>query len=221
MHFDFSALSAKQRYKLLVSTIVPRPIALVTTIGADGQANAAPFSFFNVFSDAPPLVILGISGREPAQDGDKDTVRNIKATGEFVVNLVDTALLAGMNICGADFAPEVDELEIARLSTRPSRHVAPPCIAEAPVSFECREWQRIPIGDAHRTLVIGEVLGMTARDGIISPETLRVDIDALDLVGRLHGGGWYLRLTDRIQMERATPDTVGTQTPAPPEKSGR
>ena len=202
MHFDFKAIPAKDRYKLLVSTILPRPIALVTTVNHRGQPNAAPFSFFNVISDTPPLVILGIGGREPARDGDKDTIRNVAGNGEFVINLVDEPLMKKMNVCGIDFPPEIDELAAAGLTALPSVHVAPPGIAEAPVRFECRQWQSIPVGPDSRTLLIGEVLGMSLRDGIVSPETLRVDIDALDLIGRLHGGGWYLRLTDRIQMER-------------------
>ena len=204
MHFDFAQIPAHERYKLLVSTVVPRPIALVTTVNAEGWPNAAPLSFFNVVSEDPPLVVLGIGGREPARDGDKDTMRNLRSGGEFVINLVDEPLLAQMNICAIDFPPEVDELAAAGLTPMPSLHVAPPGIAEAPVRLECREWQSIPVGPQYRTLLIGEVLGMSVREGIVSPETLRVDIDALALVGRMHGGGFYVRLTDRIRMDRVT-----------------
>ncbi len=204
MHFDFAQIPAQERYKLLVSTVVPRPIALVTTVNAEGRPNAAPFSFFNVVSEDPPLVVLGIGGREPARDGDKDTMRNLRSGGQFVINLVDEPLLEQMNICAIDFPPEVDELAAAGLTPIPSVHVAPPGIAEAPVRLECREWQSIPVGPQCRTLLIGEVLGMSVREGIVSPETLRVDIDALALVGRMHGGGFYVRLTDRIRMDRVT-----------------
>jgi len=211
MHFDFAQIPAHERYKLLVSTVVPRPIALVTTVNAEGRPNAAPFSFFNVVSEDPPLVVLGIGGREPARDGDKDTMRNLRGGGEFVINLVDEPLLAQMNICAIDFPPEVDELAAAGLTPMPSLHVAPPGIAEAPVRLECREWRSIPVGPQHRTILIGEVLGMSVREGIVSPETLRVDIDALALVGRMHGGGFYVRLTDRIRMDRVT--TLPARTP--------
>jgi flavin reductase (DIM6/NTAB) family NADH-FMN oxidoreductase RutF len=193
MHFDFTALPARDRYKLLVSVVVPRPIALVTTVDAQGRANAAPFSFFNVVSDDPPL-----------RDGHKDTVRNIGETGEFVVNLVDEPLMEQMNICAIDFPPEVDELAAAGLTPVASARVRPPGLARSPVRLECREYMSIPLGTEWRTLLIGEVLAMSVRDGIVSPDTLHVDPDAFSPVGRLHGGGWYLRLTDRIRMDRVT-----------------
>jgi flavin reductase (DIM6/NTAB) family NADH-FMN oxidoreductase RutF len=202
VHFDFATTPPRDRYKLLVSTVVPRPIALVSTIDGQGRSNAAPFSFFNVVSEDPALVVLGIGGREPARDGDKDTMRNIRAGGGFVVNLVDEALLAAMNVCAIDFPPGVDEMAAAGLTAQPSLHVAAPGIAEAPVRLECRVWQILPVGGQARSILIGEVLGMSLRDGIVAPDTLRVDIDALDLVGRMHGGGWYVRLHDRIRLDR-------------------
>lgn len=204
VHFDFTSLPARDRYKLLVSVVVPRPIALVTTVDADGRANAAPFSFFNVVSDDPPLIVLGIGGREPRRDGHKDTVRNIGETREFVVNLVDEPLMEQMNICAIDFPPEVDELAAAGLTPIASARVRPPGLAQSPVRLECREYMSIPVGHEWRTLLIGEVLAMSVRDGIVSPDTLHVDLDAFSPVGRLHGGGWYLRLTDRIRMDRLT-----------------
>jgi flavin reductase (DIM6/NTAB) family NADH-FMN oxidoreductase RutF len=204
MHLDFTTLPARDRYRLLVAFILPRPIALVTTVDEEGRTNAAPFSFFNVFSEDPALVVLGIGGREPTRDGDKDTVRNIRAGGGFVVNLVSEALLEKMNVCAIDFPPEVDELAAAGLTPVASRSVRAPGIAESPVRLECREYMSIPVGSENRTLMIGEILAADVRDGIVEPETLRVDVDALDLVGRLHGGNWYLRLTDRIRMDRIT-----------------
>jgi flavin reductase (DIM6/NTAB) family NADH-FMN oxidoreductase RutF len=138
------------------------------------------------------------------RDGDKDTVRNIRAGGGFVVNLVSEALLEKMNVCAIDFPPEVDELAAAGLTPVASRSVRAPGIAESPVRLECREYMSIPVGSENRTLIIGEILAADVRDGIVEPETLRVDVDALDLVGRLHGGNWYLRLTDRIRMDRIT-----------------
>src|SRR3954449_3019353 len=115
MHFDVAAIPANEAYKLLVSTVVPRPIALATTVDAAGQVNAAPFSFFNAVSSVPPVVVLGISPGDSAGDGWKDTERNIRDTGEFVVNLVDEALAERMNVCAVDFPKDIGELEKAEL----------------------------------------------------------------------------------------------------------
>ncbi|HEV2303871.1 MAG TPA: flavin reductase family protein, partial [Stellaceae bacterium] len=136
MHFDLAQIPQSEAYKLLVATVVPRPIALATTVDAGGRVNAAPFSFFNAVSSIPPVVVLGIGGGEGTPDGWKDTERNIRDTGEFVVNLVDEALAERMNICAVDFPAEVGELDITRLTALPSAGVKPPRIAEAPVSFE-------------------------------------------------------------------------------------
>src|SRR5206468_7624673 len=136
-------------YKLLVSTVVPRPIALATTVDLQGRINAAPFSFFNAVSSVPPVVVLGISPGDPNNelgDGYKDTERNIRDTGEFVVNLVDEALAEQMNICAVDFPLGVGELEKAELTALPSVGVAPPRIAQAPVSFECRRITGLSLG---------------------------------------------------------------------------
>jgi hypothetical protein len=112
MHFDLARIAETDAYKLLVSTVVPRPIALATTVDGDGRVNAAPFSFFNAVSSIPPVVVLGISpGAGNTEDGYKDTERNIRETGEFVVNLVDEAIAERMNICAVDFPTEIGELE--------------------------------------------------------------------------------------------------------------
>lgn len=197
--FDFADLPAPLRYKLLVGLVVPRPIALVSSLDGDGRRNAAPFSFFNVFSEAPPLVVLGLGGREGAH---KDSARNIEEQGDFVVNLVDEALMEAMNICAIDMPPEFDEFEEAGLTPHASRHVAAPGVTEAPARLECRLYQSIPVGDEGRTLILGEVMGISVREGIVDPETHRTDIDRLGLVGRLHGGGNYLRMTDRVNQPR-------------------
>ena len=204
LDFPMSDLSPRERYKLLVGLVIPRPIALVTTQDPEGHANAAPFSFFNIFSDEPPLLVLGIEGSVREEGGYKDTGRNIRATGEFVVNLVDEALLGPMNICAIDFPPEIDELAEADLETVPSQIVSPPRITRSPVQLECRTYQSIDVGQRQRTLLIGEILAVHVRQGIVEPENLRVDIDALGVVGRLHGGGAYLRLTDRLRLDRIT-----------------
>src|SRR4051794_12744338 len=130
MHFDLAAIPPTEGYKLLVSTVVPRPIALATTVNAAGQINAAPFSFFNAVSSNPPVVVLGISPGDPnlnpGFEGYKDTERNIRATGEFVVNLVDEALAERMNVCAVDFPKEVGELNEAKLTAVASVGVKPP-----------------------------------------------------------------------------------------------
>ena len=135
MHFDLSELEAKDRYKLIAGLVVPRPIALVTTIGECGRHNAAPYSFFNAFSEDPPLVVLGLGINER---GDvKDTAVNIRDGGEFVVNLVDEPLAEVMNICAIDFPPDVSEVDAAGLELVPSARVAPAWLKAAPVSLEC------------------------------------------------------------------------------------
>ena len=200
MRFDLAELSAADRYKLLGGLIVPRPIALVTTRSADGRSNAAPFSFFNVFAEEPPLIVLGL-GISPS-GGAKDTTVNIRDTGEFVVNLVDEAIAEAMNLCAIDFPPEVDEIEVAGLALAPSDKVAPPRIAQAPVNLECRRYLTLQPA-RERYLVLGRVVMAHVRDGVVDPATLRVDRDAYAPIGRLFGGG-YVRTHDLFEMPRLT-----------------
>jgi flavin reductase (DIM6/NTAB) family NADH-FMN oxidoreductase RutF len=200
VRFEFATLSASERYKLLGGLVVPRPIALVTTQDADGRVNAAPFSFFNVFAEEPPLLVLGL-GISP-QGGTKDTTVNIREAGEFVVHLVDEPIAEAMNLCAIDFPPEISEIEVAGLDLAPSERVAPPRIARAPVGLECRRYLTLQ-PSRERYLVIGEVLVAHVRDGIVDPATLRVDRDAYAPIGRLFGGG-YVRTHDRFEMPRLT-----------------
>src|SRR5688500_3534302 len=130
MRFAFAELSPPERYQLLGGLVVPRPIALVTTRDRDGRANAAPFSFFNVVAEEPPLVVLGLGVH--ASGGAKDTTNNIRDGGEFVVNLVDEPLAEAMNLCAIDLPPEVSEIDLAGLEMLPSEAVAPGRIAAAP-----------------------------------------------------------------------------------------
>lgn len=186
-------------YKLLTSTVMPRPIALVSTLNADGGVNAAPFSFFNIFSEAPPLLVLGIEGSTRDQGGPlKDTSRNIAARGEFVVNLVNHAIAAQMVACAVPFPEGVSELAEAGLTSRPSRQIATPGILEAPVSFECRLFanQTLPRG---RNLVTGEIVHIHVHDHLIDAN-LTIDVAALDVVGRMNGNGWYCTTRDRFQI---------------------
>src|SRR3954454_10198429 len=147
MHFDLTKIGETDAYKLLVSTVVPRPIALATTVDAAGRVNAAPFSFFNAVSSRPPVVVLGINGEGPG-GGYKDTESNIRDTGEFVVNLVDEALAERMNICAVDFPSGIGELDQAGLTAIASAEVKPPRIAEAPVSFECKRITGLSLGSS-------------------------------------------------------------------------
>ena len=198
MQFDLQGADKSQAYRLLASVVVPRPIALATTLGADGVVNVAPFSFFNLLGSSPPVVGLGIANRDT--DTPKDTRANIERTGEFVVNLVGESLAEAMNVCGIDFPVGVSELDAARLSTLPSASVSAPRLAESDVHLECRLHSVVPIGD--NRIVLAEVVFLHIRDELMDPETLRVRTEALALVGRMHGGGWYARTTDLFDLPR-------------------
>jgi flavin reductase (DIM6/NTAB) family NADH-FMN oxidoreductase RutF len=198
VEFDFRTLPPPERYKLLIGLVVPRPIALVTTRAEDGVVNAAPFSFFNVFSQDPAVVALGIE-RRPGTRIAKDTVLNIRARREFVVNLVDLAIAEAMNVCAVDFPPGVDELAAAGLAAVPGQAVDVPRVAEAPAALECRLMQEIRLGDeGKRSLVLGEILHVHVRDGLVDE---RLHVDNAGFLGRLAGSG-YARLTDRFEMKR-------------------
>lgn len=200
MLFDFETLATQDRYKLLVSTVVPRPIAWVVTQDTQGRLNAAPYSFFNVFSADPPVVVFGIGGRKPGNV--KDTGQNIRETGQFTVCLVNQATAEPMNITAIDFPPEVDELEAAKLTTAPSSKVKPPRIAESPVAFECERFLIVEL-NTDRALVLGRVVAMHVRDDcVLDAQRCHIDTPKLDLIGRMHGGGWYTRTTDRFEMPR-------------------
>ena len=200
MLFDLTTLPPLDQYKLLASTVVPRPIAWVVSLSAEGRLNAAPFSFFNVFGAGPPILCIGIGARRP---GDcKDTGENIRQTGEFVVNLVAHDNAEAMNVTAIEFGPEIDELAEAKLTTLPSFKVRPPRIAESPVAMECLRHSIIEFGP-DRALVIGEVVAMHVRDdAVLDAERCHIDTPKLDLIGRMHGGGWYSRTTDRFDMPR-------------------
>jgi len=199
MEFDFRTLPPPDRYKLLVGSVVPRPIAFVTTRDAAGHNNAAPFSFFNVFSADPAIVVLGIEKRNSGPL--KDTVRIIRETREFVVNLVSEEIAERMNICAVDFPEGTDELTEAHLTAAPSVVVKPPLIKESPVNMECRLMEELRFGpEGSRSLVVGEVLYFHIRDDAVNARG-HVNLDALRLVGRLAGNS-YVHLSDRFDMKR-------------------
>jgi len=200
MLFDFAEISAKDRYKLLVSTVTPRPIAWVVSLDPRGILNAAPFSFFNAFAGDPPVVGIGMGSHTPSRP--KDTRANIRDTGQFVVNLVSEDMAEAMNVTAIDFAPAVDELAEAGLTATPSVHVKPPRITESPVAIECELIQIVELG-AESGLVLGRVVAMHIRDdAVIDPKTRYIDTPSLKLIGRMHGTGWYARTSDLFNMPR-------------------
>ena len=196
MEIDFAQLTAYQRYKLMASLIVPRPIALVTTLGANGVANAAPFSMFNMLGEDPPIVMLSINR---LKDGRlKDTAANILASGEFVVHISDEAIAAKMHACGESLPPEVSELERFGLHALPSQTVKPPRITEAPVAFECVLHEKLETES--RYVFIGRVLWLHARDGLADTETWRVRLQDYHPVGRF-GASFYITTRDRFAID--------------------
>ncbi|HTQ60998.1 MAG TPA: flavin reductase family protein [Candidatus Solibacter sp.] len=185
MLFDFAKIAPRERYKLLVSTVTPRPIAWVVSQNAQGQLNAAPFSFFNAFSGDPAVIGFGAGSHEPGRP--KDTRRNIAETREFVVNLVSEEAAAAMNITAIEFEEGVNELVEARLQTVASVHVKPPRIAVSPVSMECELMQIVELGPDNG-LVLGRVLAMHVRDEmVIDAGKHYIDTPKLGLIGRMHG----------------------------------
>lgn len=184
--FDFARLTPRERYKLLIGAVVPRPIALVTTVDAQGVVNAAPFSFFNCLSADPAILALGVEYRPSGAQ--KDTGRNVRETLAFTVNIVSDALLEGMNVCAVPFEPGVDELARAGLTAQPGSRVPCPWIAEAPAAFECRHHTTLGIGNS-REIILGEVVYAHFRADTVD-ERLHVDPVALDAVGRMGGHGY-------------------------------
>jgi len=197
MNFDFSQLASADAFKLLSSVVVPRPIAWVVSQSAQGDINAAPFSFFNVVSSDPPIVALGIGPRGGQL---KDTSRNILDTREFVINLVSAELAEQMNRTSLDYHADVNELVRAGLATERSQTVAPPRIAQSPAALECKVWQVIEAAP-QRVIVLARVVGMYLRDdALLNRDRFYVDTPALHLLGRMHGAGWYAHTSDLFQM---------------------
>jgi flavin reductase (DIM6/NTAB) family NADH-FMN oxidoreductase RutF len=180
-------------YFLLNSLVVPRPIAWVSTLAEDGTRNLAPHSYFTVAASSPPSVCF-------TSIGDKDTVRNVRATGEFVVNIADHALVERMNLTSADAPADVSEFELAGLTPREAQHVGPAIVAEAPVSLECRLTQVVEVGNGR--VVIGEVVAFHVAERLWNEQD-RVDPARLDAVARM-GGSTYATTRDRFELRRPT-----------------
>ena len=198
MEFDLQGEHAKSAYKLLASLVTPRPIAWITTQDADGNVNAAPFSFFNVFGTRPPIVAFAPGDKSPGVP--KDTAKNIRSNQGFVVNLVDEAVAEAMNATAAELPFGQSEIAYAGLTLAPSATVAPPRIAESPVSMECTEHSTIEIG--RDRIVLGIISRLHVRDGIIDPETLYLNPDSYFPIGRMQSPDSYCRTRDQFEMER-------------------
>lgn len=198
MELDLEGEHATRSYAVLVSLVIPRPIAWVTTVNLEGVVNAAPFSFFNVLGSKPPIVGICPGDREDGMP--KDTARNIRRTHQFVVNLVDEDVAEPMNCTAASAPYGTNELETAGLTTRASSVVRPPRIAESPASLECQEWGTLQIGD--NRLIIGLVRRIHVRDELIDSQTLRIRSDRLRSIGRMGSPHWYCRTRDRFEMIR-------------------
>jgi len=199
MTIDPATIDTRTTYKLMIGMIVPRPIAFVSTVSAAGVLNLAPFSFFTGLGANPPAVCFCPSNR--ADGSHKDTLVNIEATGEFVVNMVSEAIAEQMNLTSGEYPPDVDEFALSGLTPTPSQAVKPPRVRESPAAMECRLLQVVrisPLPDGGN-LVIGEVVRFHVDDAMIS--NYRIDSDRLRAIGRM-GGPEYTRTRDRFAMQR-------------------
>src|SRR6201994_4376691 len=200
--FDFRTLSARERYKLIIGSVVPRPIALVTTVDPEGRVNAAPFSFFNSLSADPPILALGVENQPDMAF--KDTTRNIRLTEVFTVNIVSHAIAEAMHVCAVPFKPEHDELKSAGLTAMPGTMVASPWIKEAPAAFECRRHVTLELGKS-RQIILGEILFAHYHSDVIDADRMRIDPAKLDAIARL-GGNTCSTIRDRFDMLTPTVD---------------
>lgn len=199
MQFNPREIDARLSYKLMASLVVPRPIGWTSTIASDGRNNLAPFSFFMMITSTPPHIAISVGARDGKE---KDTLRNIRDAGEFVINIVSADLGPKMAITAAEWPADIDEFEQAGLTAIPSEVVRPARVAEAPAHLECLVQQIMPVGDlpygAH--LVIAEVVRIHIRDDLLI-ENNRVDLQRLQAVGRLTGD-WYSSTSEQYQLPR-------------------
>ncbi|NQD92922.1 flavin reductase family protein [Pseudomonas sp. CrR25] len=200
MLLDFTSLTPLEAYRWLTATVTPRPIAWVSSVSAEGISNLAPFSFFQVISDEPPTLMVNVSSHDDGRL--KDTLRNVQATGELVIQLVSFAQAEAMSASSALLAHGVSEFEHCAIASQPSLRVRPPRVAGAAISFECRlvEVQPYPRQAPNCHLIFAEVLLAHVDDAVLNAKG-RVDPHKLDLVGRL-GGTAYTRTRDVFEMTR-------------------
>lgn len=192
-----SDLHPRDAYRLFISLVVPRPIGWISTAGRDGSQNLAPYSFFNCVGGYPPTIMFSIGLRKGEF---KDTLRNIQETGEFVVNIVDRALFEAMNLTSGEYQYGVNEFDVASLETAPSSLVSPPRVAASPAALECRSTQVVPVNETHYTIVIGQVLLIHIKEGLLRQNGL-VDPVLLNPVARL-GGDEYALLGEILTLPR-------------------
>ena len=200
MTIDPSTTPATEVYKALIGAVVPRPIAFVSTVSPEGRRNLAPFSFFTVASVNPPVLCFAPLLRG-AGGSSKDTLRNVEATQEFVVNIVSEEFAAQMNACSGDYPAEVDEFEVSQLTPLRSDVVTPARVAESHVQMECRLLQVIRLGaePLSGSLVLGQLLRMHVDEAVLTQG--KIDPDKLRAIGRM-GGPTYARTTDRFDLQR-------------------
>ncbi|WP_321930959.1 flavin reductase family protein [Paraburkholderia guartelaensis] len=204
-HIAMANLSVMQKYWLITGSVGPRPIALVTSVTADGVCNAAPYSAFNYMGEEPPLFAIAIDhyGPESHRPGEmKDTLKNIVECGEFVVNMVDEGIVERAVLCGSDFPAHISEPEAVGLALEPSTSVDVPRIAEAPIAWECKLFKVLEFS-TQRSIVFGEIVAMGIREDLLDEEKLRVRVDRFEPYGRL-GGPNYCRTTDRVKLSVPT-----------------
>lgn len=194
MEIDIENLTPGQRYKLMASLIVPRPIALITTLSETGVINAAPFSMFNMLGEDPPVIMVSMNARQ--DDTLKDTAVNITRTGEFVVHITDEAMANKMHRCSDHLPSDRSELEHAGLHSTPSKIVSPPRIIEAPVAFECTLFEKLET--ASRRIFIGKICWLHVRDGLVDLDRCRVNLQDFFPVGRF-GGEFYVSTRQRFK----------------------
>jgi len=188
-------------YKILIGSVVPRPIGWISTVNANGQPNLAPFSFFNVVCAKPPTILFCPMVR--STDGNtKDTLNNVKATGEFVVNIFGEDLADQMVATSVEIDSDVNEFELAGLESAPSIAVRPPRVARSPIHFECKLTQIVEIGNnpGGGSVVIGEIIHLHVDERVLFGGD-KIDLAALKPIGRLAGSD-YVRMTDLFEMER-------------------
>jgi flavin reductase (DIM6/NTAB) family NADH-FMN oxidoreductase RutF len=205
MELDPKVIGETAMYKLLIGCVVPRPIAWVSTVDAQGVRNLAPFSFFMGVCPDPPTIAFS-SG--PREGGRKDTARNAEASGDFVVNVVDDAHAAAMNTSSGEYPPEVDEFVMAGLESAPGVRVKAPRVATVPISLECRVARIVPVGHGPHSVVFGEIVYVHVRDDVYDGATGRIDLAALKPVGRL-AGNLYSRTHAIFEMKRPNPNYKG------------
>src|SRR5271154_1958263 len=194
MIFDMEKPKGRTAHNLLIGLVAPRPIALVTSMDEDGRLNAAPFSAYNYLCTDPPIIGIGVTNRSNDIYQPKDTARNIRRTGEFVVNIVTEDIAQQMNICATDFPAEMNELEMAGFTTTPSQVVKVPRIAQAHAALECKEFTTMEIGRSR--IVLGRVVSIYIEDKFVDPTGPYVLSEELHAIGRMNGLGAYVKTRD-------------------------